>query len=215
MWKETYFEMQETRLSLTIKLQHPLCRWWKVLMLFLPKEPQWVHKITWLRAIDSFNSELNLLRRIIISHRTMKIWEKKGNLSDQQWGVRQQKQFPGLSLQSELHLSLYAPTRNNGAVTDVNAPNWFDSIQPNLMSLSYCKVVTSPPSMHFLSKAILRCCYFPLTAHRALNMYISNLDTDHFCHWCYLPTSGSIMAYIGKWWNEDWHRDQKSKDIEI
>ena len=76
---------------------------------------------------------------------------------------------------------LHALTRHNGAITDVDASNFFDNIQRKLISLLYCKAGTSPSATHFLSNVLLCCKYYPLTAHSALNKYNVNLEKYPFC----------------------------------
>ena len=78
--------MQVAKLNLVIQLRHPLQRWIKILMMFIPKYLIGVPRINRLQAIDSFDAELNLLRCITISKRTMDKAEKQGTLSDQQLG---------------------------------------------------------------------------------------------------------------------------------
>ena len=92
-------------------------------MIFFPKDAKGTPKINRLRCIDAFDAELNLLRRELISHRTMRLAENEKQLTDNQWGGRRHTQCPDLSLQNELYKTAHTLTRHNGATTDVDASN--------------------------------------------------------------------------------------------
>lgn len=72
-------------------------------MLSIPKDDEEVTLIMRLRAIDSFDAEINLIRRILVSHRTIDQAEVRNIITDHQYRGRQNRQGPDLSLQSELH----------------------------------------------------------------------------------------------------------------
>ena len=153
---DEYFEIQALKLNWAITLRHPLKRWEKVTMLLLPKDKGEVTDISRIRHIDFFDAELNLLRRLLISHRAMQSSEEINAITKHQWGGRRKKQCSDLSLQSELHMTMLHLTRRDGSVTDIDASNCFDNIPPSLMSLCYSKLGLPHPTTTFFSKALLR-----------------------------------------------------------
>ena len=56
-------------------------------MIFIPKDDEEVPLIIRLGAIDSFDAEINLLRRILVSHRTMDQAEARNVITDHQYGA--------------------------------------------------------------------------------------------------------------------------------
>ena len=86
--RDEYFGIQATKINLALVLGHPLKRWIKVLMIFIPKDEEEVSLIMRLRAIDSFDAEINLLRRILVSHRTMDQAEAGNLITYHQYGGR-------------------------------------------------------------------------------------------------------------------------------
>ena len=160
-----FFSIQAKKLNLAIKLKHPLRRWRRVHMLFIPKDDDDIPKIDRLRPIDSFDSEINLLRRVLVSHRTMALAEENRSITDLQWGGRRGRQCSDLTLQNQLHATIHTLTRHDGAISELDATSCFDNIATNLMYLAYCKNGLHSTPMQLLSKALMRHQYFPITEH--------------------------------------------------
>ena len=80
MTAEQFFHIQARKLNLAITLAHPLRRWQTVHMLLLPKDEDETPSIDRMRPIDSFDAEINLLRRILVSHRTIHQAEQRDTL---------------------------------------------------------------------------------------------------------------------------------------
>ena len=171
---DEFFGMQALKLNLAIRLSHPLRRWRRVHMILVPKDRGGIPSIKRLRAIDSFDAEVNLLRRIFVTQRTMRIAERQGIITPHQWGGRFNKQCADLSILKELVLTMMLLTRRDGAITEVDATACFDKIPPALMSLSYCKAGLPPEIMTFLSKALLKHRYHTVTSH--------GVSTEYNCH---------------------------------
>ena len=85
MTAEEYFNIQAKKLNLAISLAHPLKRWKKVHMLLLPKDDNAIPNINRMRPIDSFDAEINLIRQILVSHRTIHQAEQRGVITNNQW----------------------------------------------------------------------------------------------------------------------------------
>ena len=90
-------------------------------MLFIPKDEEDIPHINRLRAIDAFDSEINLLRRILVSHRTMALAESQKGITDHQWGGRRGRQCSDLTLQNILYATIHSLTRHDGAITELDA----------------------------------------------------------------------------------------------
>ena len=163
---------------MAITLRQPLSIWKTVHILLIPKDEDGTPFINRLRAIESFDAEINLLRRILVSHRTMNQAEQRGIITDHQWGGRRNRQCSDLSLQKELHATLHSLTRYDGAVTDVDATNCFDHIPPSIMYMAYCKAGLHPKPMTLLSKALLSHKYIPITEHGE-SSNINNHSTEN------------------------------------
>ena len=81
-----FFDIITEVINLVLKLQHPLKRWQKVNVLMAPKALGGP-KPARIRFLNQFDSEINLLRRIIIAQRAMINAEDSNTLTDLQWGV--------------------------------------------------------------------------------------------------------------------------------
>ena len=104
-----------------------------------------------------------------MSHRTMAQAESTNSITDFQWGGRKGRQCTDLILQNQLYATVHALTRHDGAITEIDNTSCFDMIVPNLMYLLYNKGGLHPKVMRFLSKALMRHRYFPITAHGVSN----------------------------------------------
>ena len=79
---KVFFGRQAQKINEATRLNHPLKRWERVHMLFIPKDEEETPQITRLRPIDSFDSEIDLLRRVLVSHRTMAQAKETKSLTD-------------------------------------------------------------------------------------------------------------------------------------
>ena len=86
-----FFQMQTQKVNLAIKLGHPLWRWRKVQMILISKDQDKIPSILRLRAIDSFDAEINWLRRVLVLHRIIQITERQGIITEHHWGGRRNK----------------------------------------------------------------------------------------------------------------------------
>ena len=84
-----FFNMISLQMNLCISLNHPLQRWSRVHMIYAPKDQTNSPKMSRLRMLNQLDSQLNMLRRIFIAHRTMHTAESSDLLADKQWGGRQ------------------------------------------------------------------------------------------------------------------------------
>ena len=75
---------------------------------------------------------------------------------------------------------MMALSRSDGAITKVDATACFDKIPPTLMSLADCKAGLPRTAMQFLSKALLRHRYYPVTTHGVSTTYNKHSEKTPF-----------------------------------
>ena len=133
MTAEEYFHIQAKKLNLAISLAHPLKRWKTVHMLLLPKDDDTIPNNR-MRPIDSFDAEINLLRQILVSHRTIHQAEQQNTITNNQWGGRKNRQCSCPSRMS--YIPHYTPSPGTTVQSRTSMPPSVLTVSPPIQCTS-------------------------------------------------------------------------------
>ena len=192
MTEDDFFKIITDMINIALKLQHPLSRWKKVNVLMAPKD-QGVSKPARIRYLNQFDSEVNLLQRIVISQRTMENAEQSGDMTDSQWGGWTGWDSILVALSKELTIHLSHAMRQNIIITDFDAASCFDCIITSMLYLSYNKFYPYSRTLKFLAKALLQHEYHPQSGYSPSPKYNTHSEENPHCG----PNQGSTDGSPG------------------
>eukprot|EP00957_Ditylum_brightwellii_P021472 1619728-Ditylum_brightwellii.AAC.1 len=134
-----FFTMIQHLLTVCRRHATPLTRWLNVHNLYILKKPN-IFKIHWLRTIQKVDSEVNMMRRELITRRLMKNAKKHKHLDDAQHRGGRGRSAIDIVLGKAFTFEILHLQRSNLGCTDCDATACYNQIILIILLLAYIKV---------------------------------------------------------------------------